>query len=115
MENSKAWRKVTNCANMQHNLDSQVMDKVARKTYVKYNFCIDIHDAAVISPIAAADVRRWYAEEITKIYQNREVILQDYFKSIGITAASQEAWEAVKASVVPLEDPDFECSIWTLK
>ena len=98
-----------------HCLDAQVMDTVAGMAYRKYGFCIDIHDAAVVSPVAAADVRRWYANEITKIYQNRETILQNYFKSIGITAASQEAWEAVKASVVPLEDPVFECSVWTLK
>lgn len=97
-----------------HNLDSQVMNTVSGLVYNKYGFCIDIHDAMVIPPAAAADARRWYADEITLIFKNRKKILSEFFTSIGITAASREAWDRVMEGVVPV-DEDFECSGWALK
>jgi hypothetical protein len=84
-----------------HNLDSQVADVVAEKTMEKYGWVIPIHDAFLISPAAAADVRKWYAEELEEIYNNRAVILKDYFKSIGITGAAQDQLDALMAKVVP--------------
>jgi hypothetical protein len=88
-----------------HNLDSQVADYVTGKCYDKYQWVLDIHDAYLINPEAAEDVRRWYAEALEGIYERRNQILGDYFKSIGITAKATEQWQAVKAMVVPLEEP----------
>jgi len=86
-----------------HNLDSQCMDAVTEKVMKKYGWGIPIHDAILASPAAAADIRVWYGEELDKIHANRKEILANYFKSIGITSASAEQWEAVKAKVVPFE------------
>lgn len=97
-----------------HNLDSQVANTVAGKVYDKYGFCLDVHDAFIVSPVAAADVRQWYAEEMDKIFANRKVILANYFNSIGITSASLPAWEKVMAKVVPVSD-DFKCRGEVLK
>jgi hypothetical protein len=86
-----------------HHLDSVVMDNICLKVMKKYNFCIPIHDAAIVSPAASADVREWYVEELESIRANRKKILQGFFKSIGITSAATEQWERVKDKVVPLE------------
>ena len=97
-----------------HNLDSQVADEVIGKVMDKYGWGIPIHDAFLVSPAAAADVRKWYAEELTKIYENREEILRNYFKSIGITGAAIEQWETLKSKIVPLEG-EFKASPMALK
>lgn len=99
-----------------HNLDSQVADTVAHKTMSKYGWCIPIHDAFLISPAAAQDVRKWYAEELTKIYHNRKSILANYFRSIGITSAAQDQWEKVMDKVEEYDNPEqFEASSMALK
>lgn len=96
-----------------HNLDSQVADWVSGKCMKKYGFCLDVHDAFIVSPIAAKDVRKWYAERMDWIYKNRKKILTDYFQSIGITAAAMPAWEALQAKVQPISN--FKCRGEVLK
>lgn len=86
-----------------HNMDSQVADTVIEKVMSKYDWGISLHDAFLISPAAAADVRKWYAEELNKIHVNRESVLSNFFKSIGITSAAKEQWDNVKSKVVPFE------------
>jgi hypothetical protein len=97
-----------------HNLDSQVANTVIGKVMEKYDWGIPIHDAFIVSPAAAEDVRRWYAEELEKIYENRKQILADFFKSIGITSAATKQWEDLKTKVVPFEG-EFKASPMALK
>jgi len=97
-----------------HNLDSQVANTVIGKVMDKYEWGIPIHDAFIVSPAAAADVRRWYAEELEKIYNNRKQILQDYFRSIGITSAAKQQWDALEKKIVPFEG-QFKASPMSLK
>lgn len=80
----------------------------------KYNWGIDIHDAFIVNPEAAYDVRKWYAEELNNIHANRKEILFNYFKSIGITQESQVQWERVLSKVVPFEGT-LNCSHMALK
>lgn len=87
-----------------HHLDSKVADIVIDKCMDKYGWGIDIHDAFVVNPEAAEDVRAWYCEELTKIYNNRTQILADYFESIGIGPEARTAWEEVRARVQPVTD-----------
>ena len=87
-----------------HNLDSQAANYVAEKCYDKYGFVIDIHDAFIVSPIAAYDVRQWYKEKLIDVYNNRQTILANFFKSIGIEAEAQAQWNAVKAMVQPITE-----------
>ena len=87
-----------------HNLDSQVADTVIGKIMAKYDWGIPIHDAMIVSPAAAEDTRAWYAEELEDIYRNRKSILQNFFKSIGVTGAATAQWETLKSKVVPLDD-----------
>ena len=97
-----------------HNLDSQVADAVIGKVMEKYGWGIPIHDAFLVSPAAAADTRKWYAEELEGIYANRKNILSNFFKSIGITGEANQQWEALKSKIVPFEGV-FKCSAMALK
>lgn len=96
-----------------HNLDSQVADTVIGKIMAKYEWGIDIHDAFVINPEAAEDTRTWYAQELTKIYDNRKEILVNYFTSIGIGAEAQGQWATLKTMIQPTEE--FKVSPMALK
>jgi len=96
-----------------HNLDSQVANYVTEKTMEKYGWCIDIHDAWLVSPQAAADVRKWYAEKLQWVYDNRKSILVNYFNSIGITAKAKAEWDYLMDKVVPVDG--FVASGWALK
>jgi hypothetical protein len=97
-----------------HNLDSQVADSVIGKVMAKYGWGIPIHDAFLVSPAAAADTRKWYAEELEGIYRDRESILSNFFKSIGITGEAKQQWETLKSKIVPFEG-EFKCSAMALK
>lgn len=97
-----------------HNLDSQVADYVSGKCMEKYGWLIPIHDAFIINPEAAEDVRAWYAEALEDIHANRTKILTNYFTSIGITKAAQTQWEELQAKVHPIKGP-FKCNAMALK
>ena len=85
-----------------HNLDSQVANKVIKQVMDKFGWGIDIHDAFIVHPNAAKDTRKWYANELTSIYNNRHTILTNYFKSIGIGAEAQAHWDRVMSLVHPI-------------
>ena len=87
-----------------HHLDSRVMDSVIGKVMDVYGWGIDIHDAAIVSPEAAEDVRQWYAEEMEAIYLNRKSILANYFTSINIGNEAALAWSELMAKVEPVTD-----------
>lgn len=97
-----------------HNLDSQVANAVIGKVMDKYGWGIDIHDAFIVHPNAALDVRRWYTAELTKIYENRTSILNNYFASIGIGAEAQAQWNKVKELVQPVQGA-FKVNLMALK
>lgn len=63
--------------------------------------------------MAAEDVRQWYADEMTKLYNNREEILRNFFISIGINSSAMVAWHELSDKVVPIED--FVCRKEVLK
>lgn len=97
-----------------HNLDSQVADKVIGKVMKKYGWGIPIHDAFLVSPAAAADVRKWYAQELDEIHANRKQIMTDYCRSIGITSAATSQWKDLEAKVHQFEG-EFKASPMALK
>ena len=97
-----------------HNLDSQAANYVASKTMDKYGWLIDIHDAFIICPEAAEDVRTWYTEFMNNVHANRETILANYFKSIGIGAEAQAAWNKVK-DMIHTYDQQFKANHMALK
>ena len=97
-----------------HSLDSRACDYVSGRTYEKYGFVIDVHDAYIVSPVAADDVRSWYCEYMDLIHVNRQSILIEYFRSIGITASAIQAWNDVMDKVEPIED-GYKCSPYALK
>jgi hypothetical protein len=97
-----------------HSLDSTIMDNVMKKVMKKYNWGLPIHDAVVVSPAAAGDVRTWYAEELEELYKNRKTILEKFFKSIGITRAAAAQWDSLQKKVVPFEG-EFKSSHMALK
>ena len=98
-----------------HNLDSQAANYVVGKAYDKYGWVIDIHDAFIVCPEAAEDVRAWYGEFMEQVHANRDTILANYFASIGIGAESQSAWNDVKAMVKEYECETFKVNAMALK
>lgn len=96
-----------------HNLDSQIADYVSGKLADKYGWVIPIHDAFIVPPQAALDCRTWYAEKLTELFDNRETILANYFKSIGITARAVKEWQEVKSSIHSVDM--FKCGLMALK
>ena len=74
---------------------------------------LDVHDAYIVSPIAAEDVRRWYGDFMDAIYANRAEILTGYFKSIGINQGAVSQWVELQNKVQPVED--FKCRPMALK
>lgn len=96
-----------------HNLDSQVANRVAEAVMEEFKFCIDVHDAFIVSPVAAKFVRAKYAQEMDDLHSHREYILQDYFRSIGITGAALGAWDRVTKMVEPIGE--FTCRGVVLK
>ena len=91
------------CLKIKHNIDSQIMDRVMKKVIANYGWGIPIHDAALISPAAAADCRKWYGEELEALHRDRDSVLSNYFKSIGINSTATGEWELLKTRVVPFE------------
>jgi hypothetical protein len=97
-----------------HNLDSQVGNAVMSKVMDKYGWGIDIHDAFIVNPEAAEDVRDWYSAELTQIHANRKSILANYFQSIGIGPEAQSKWNKLQDMVHPYTG-DFTCQRMALK
>jgi hypothetical protein len=97
-----------------HCIDGQIMDSIIEKVMEKYGWGIPIHDAALVSPAAAADVRKWYTEELRALYTNRKEVLVNYFKSIGITGAAKDQWDTLISKVVPA-DENVEFNVMALK
>ena len=97
-----------------HNLDSQVADRISAKIMDKYGWGMDIHDAFLINPEAADDVRMWYAQELEGIHARRQTILTNYLTSIGIGSEAQTQWQSLVARIQPLED-EFHVNELALK
>lgn len=81
----------------------------------KYGWVIDIHDAFLICPEAAEDIRAWYAEFMQAVHADRHTILANYFKSIGIGAEAQTSWELVKSMIHNYEHTEFIVNPMALK
>ena len=80
----------------------------------KHGWGIDIHDAFIVHPNAALDVRRWYAAELTHVYNNRATILTNYFKSIGIGNEAKAEWNRLMSMVHPITGT-FKANLMALK
>lgn len=70
-----------------HNLDSQIMNAVDEQL----DWCISIHDAVICHPSEILKAKTVYAEQLEELYKDRESILKNYFKSIGITQKWKES------------------------
>jgi hypothetical protein len=97
-----------------HNLDSQVADKVCEKVADVGGFIIDIHDAFIINPEDGSMVREYYSDLMEQVRANRGTILEEYFESVGITAAAKEQWINMMEQVEQLPE-DFQCGAMALK
>lgn len=82
-----------------HNLDSQIADYVANGI----DWCIDIHDAFIVHPADAKQVKLLATAKMQGMYADRERIVKEYFNSIGIDSKAATAWQEVKKHIVPFE------------
>ena len=95
-----------------HCLDSQVADDTMNAA----DWILDIHDAFIIVPEDALAVRTRYASNIDKIYANREEILANYFRSIGINLDDPKVakqWARLQNKCDNVKN--FKCSLMALK
>ena len=92
-----------------HSIDSVVMDYICKHI----NWIIPIHDAAIISPIDATEVRELYCGQINKIHTERQTILSEFFESIGIDSSSAMDWKRVKDAIIPAVG--FSCQPMAMK
>ena len=94
-----------------HNLDSQIADFICDGV----DWVLPIYDAFVVMPWDVKVVRNRAEIKLTEIYERREEILANYFKSIGIkkTNGSVKQWNKLMSKVVPVEG--FKASGYSLK
>lgn len=92
-----------------HHLDSRIMDYICRFI----NWIIPIHDASIVSPIDAPEVRSLYCSQINKIHTERQTILSEFFESIGIDSSSAMDWKRVREAILPAID--FKCQPMAMK
>lgn len=107
----KSFRRytVTGCI---HNLDGQVADNTTDATYDKYGWVLPIHDALLLCCEAADYARDIYANgraedepSLKWVHTNRNELLTNYFKSIGIKGSAVRLhWRSVRDLVEPLEE-----------
>lgn len=82
-----------------HNLDSQLADFIESNT----DWCLAIYDAFIVHPADAEQVEVAYCNFMKDMHHNREEILSDFFKSVGITTKSKQYTDLL-AVIQPLED-----------
>jgi hypothetical protein len=92
-----------------HGIDSQIENDIASAL----DWCIPIFDATVVNPVEAEVVENVFLSNMIRLNQDRNTILSNYFKSIGITSQSSTQWKHVTSLVTPLEE--FTPSAMSLK
>ena len=97
-----------------HGLDGNVMDSVMN-ALLPDNWALSIHDAILTCPETVTTARNLYANELTDIHANRNEILSNYFRSIGIKASAMTEWKALVAKLVVPFEGTFKCSPMVLK
>lgn len=94
-----------------HSLDGQIVNNIM----AQLDWGVDIHDAVICNPEDVHLVRELYAKELTKVYNNRQTILNEYFSSIGIKATKEvkQEWQDLVGMIDKVDN--FECSMWAMK
>ena len=97
-----------------HNLDSQIANSVCFEVMNKpAGFVVPIHDAFIAGLTDIDTVELEACSQMDKIYSKREIILKDYFHSIGIDSKSAIHWKQVTKLTKPAVD--FKCKATCLK
>jgi hypothetical protein len=107
---TKAFKRWT-VTGLIHGIDAQIVNNIMDKL----DWAFDVHDAVICNPEDALKVRKLYAKELKAVYDNRETILNNYFRSVGIKATPdvKAEWKALKERIESVEH--FECSMWAMK
>ena len=88
-----------------HNLDSQVMDKIADATD---EWILTIHDAAIVLPGTARRTRKAYALQLKEVNNRRNSILSGFRQSIGATTLKADvAFMKLHTATIQAEDVPF--------
>ena len=91
-----------------HNLDSQIMNRVALNLD---QWMLTIHDAVITAPGTAYQVRELYAKLLKEVNTNRHTILANYRKSIGATTLKTDiAFMKLHKAVQQADDVEFNAS-----
>lgn len=88
-----------------HNLDSQIMDKIANATD---EWMLTIHDAAIVLPGTARRTRKVYALQLKEVNKRRNSILSGFRQSIGATTLKADvAFMKLHAATTQAENVSF--------
>lgn len=80
-----------------HGLDSQVANYICEHM----DWVLPNHDAFTVHPNDGHHVRELYTSQLMEIYKNRKTILQNYFRSIGITTTYRDKHEEELKEFLP--------------
>ena len=83
-----------------HNLDSQIADEIC----LEVEGILPIHDAFLSHPNQTNEVKQVFCDVLREIYRNRDVILSNYFDSIGIDSKASVDWSKLQSHVKPLNE-----------
>lgn len=93
-----------------HHIDSDIADDISKQI----DWILSIHDAFIVHPLDALQVRTLYASHIERLHTNREDIINKYFSSIRLARPAIKAWAELRKSIVPVTGT-FKCSLMALK
>jgi len=95
-----------------HNADSQTADNVVKPL----SWVIPIHDAFITTVIEARKAKELAVIEMQKLYDNRETIVLNYFKSIGLTDEGYLRYAKLKGKIAELNKGKvMNITPWLLK
>ena len=92
-----------------HNIDSRIADNIA----MELDWVIPIYDAFIVHPGDAMKVRTIYANNLDKLYADREEVLTKYFSSIGIDSKASTDWSELQTHIIPVQN--FKAQLTALK
>lgn len=92
-----------------HNLDSQLVNKIPQQ--LPNDWMLTIHDAVIAGPGVCKRVRNQYAIGLKEVNKNRNIILNDFKRSIGATTVKADvAFYKLHEATQQAEDIAFNAS-----
>lgn len=97
-----------------HNLDSQVINKIAEEFTSADEWLLTIHDAALALPGTCGRIRASYAQKLKEINTNRHTIVNNFRESIGAVGHKADV-SFLKVHKLVQQAPDVAFNSYAMK